>query len=137
VTPSGVAAEEKERRRNCSAEHHNIDPGVPAMPRHSGHGIGNLSALDALRGRFKSPRDDKRDRKTYCDQDEKQADNPIRDLKERKDLRRNLRDHPTDHSISDGDLVDIAPLQLSEEIGRVQLRCSAEVKALDDASRSG
>ena len=41
---------------------------------------------------------------------------PIRNFEERKNLRRDLNHQPADDRVRDRDLVNIAPLQLGEEI---------------------
>ena len=54
-----------------------------------------------------------------------QLDSPIWNFKERKDLRRNLDQQPRDNRIRDCNLVNIAPLQLGEEV--VDLHCVGAV----------
>ena len=44
---------------------------------------------------------------------------PIRNFKERKNLTRDLHQQPRDNCVGDRNLVDVAPLQLSEEVFRV------------------
>ena len=55
-------------------------------------GVGNFRAFDPFWSRFKRPRDDERNWKPNCDQNDHEADDPVRNFEERKNLRRNLRD---------------------------------------------
>ena len=72
-------------------------------------GIGDFSAFDSFRCRFKRPRDHKRDRKADRDQYDHQTHNPVRDFQKRKYLRSDLCDQPSDDGISDGYFVNVAP----------------------------
>src|SRR5439155_5341191 len=78
-----------------------------------------LRPLQTLRRQLKGPPDHKGDRKTNHNQHYHQPDGPVWNLKERKDLRRYLHQQPCDDCISDRNLVNVASLQLSEEILRV------------------
>jgi len=46
---------------------------------------------------------------------------PVRNLEKRKDPGRDLNAQPGDDGIGDRDLVDVVPLQLSEEVFQVHL----------------
>src|SRR5207253_10980748 len=78
-------------------------------------------AFDSLRRQLEGPGQDKRDRKTNYNQEYDQADAPTRNFKEGKDLRRYLNQQPADNDVGDGNLVNVAPLQLGEEV--VDLHC--------------
>jgi hypothetical protein len=82
-------------------------------------GVYCFGALQTLRREFKCPGDDERDWKSNYDCEHDQSDGPIWNLKKRKDLRRNLNEQPRDHCIGNRNSVNIAPLQLGEEICEV------------------
>jgi hypothetical protein len=56
-----------------------------------------------------------RHRKPDRDEDDHQSHNPIWNLEEGKNLRRDLNYQPADNCVRDGNLVDIPPFQLGEE----------------------
>ena len=60
--------------------------------------------------------DNQRNRKTERGQDNDQANRPVWNVQKRKNLRSNLNQEPPDDGICDGDLVNVAPLQLGEEV---------------------
>src|SRR5262249_47035570 len=72
--------------------------------------------LDPLRRDFKGPGARERDWKSDDDQDDEQSNEPVRNVEDWKDLRDALRKRPTGDDVSDGDLVNIPPLQLAEKI---------------------
>src|SRR6476620_9169786 len=79
--------------------------------------IGGFSPFDSFRCEFKSPRDDECDWKANRNDRDNQSHNPIWNLEEWKNLRRDLDHKPADNPVCDGNLVNIAPLQLGEEVG--------------------
>src|SRR5712692_2198791 len=76
-------------------------------------------ALDSLGRQFKRPGKHQRNRESDrgCQDDE--LNRPIRNLEKRKDLRRDLNQQPRHDRISNRDLVNMAPLQLPEEVLRI------------------
>src|ERR1700750_2015672 len=74
-----------------------------------------FGAFHALRRDFKHPRERKRDRQTENDQENNQSNDPIRNVEYRKDLRDSLRQRPAADEVSNGNFVNVAPLQLAEE----------------------
>src|SRR5947207_13462245 len=78
-----------------------------------------FGALQSFRRELESPGDHERDRESDRDQQYHQPHNPIWNLQERKNLRRDLDQKPADNRISHSNLVNVAPLQLGEEILRV------------------
>src|SRR5437588_1024289 len=83
------------------------------------HRIGNFGSFNSFWSDFKSPGDHERDRKSGYDDRNDQAHNPIRNFEEWKNLRRNLNEQPTDNGVSDRDFVNVAPLQLGEEVAPI------------------
>src|SRR6266487_3909578 len=81
--------------------------------------INIFRSFQPFRRQLKGPRYDERDRKTNHDQHYHQPDCPIRNLEERENLRRYLHQQPCDDCIGDRNFVNIASLQLSEEVLRV------------------
>src|SRR6478609_6109034 len=77
--------------------------------------IGGFSPFDSFRCEFKSPRDDECDWKANRNDRDDQPHNPIWNLEEWKNLRRDLDHKPADNRVRHGNLVNIAPLQLGEE----------------------
>src|SRR5439155_9310080 len=75
--------------------------------------------LNSLRCHLERPRTNHGDRKTDDHGEDDHLDCPIRQLEEWKDLRRNLDQQPRYDGISDRNLVNIAPLQLGEEVARI------------------
>src|SRR5262245_43918713 len=73
-------------------------------------------ALDSFWRQFKSPCKNKRDRKSEREQHDDEANRPVRNLKKWKDLRRDLQQKPGDDCVGDRNLVNIASLQLCEEV---------------------
>src|SRR6266446_3716131 len=67
-------------------------------------------ALDSFRRQFKCPGKNHRHGKSNNEQQHHKTDGPIRNLKERKNLTRNLHQQPSHNAVSDRDFVDIAPL---------------------------
>src|SRR5260370_12519244 len=77
-------------------------------------------AFDAFQCYLKRPRDNERDRKTDDDEHDDETNDPIRNIEYRKNLSDALRERPTGDDVGDGDLVNVAPLQLGEEVLRTQ-----------------
>src|SRR5712692_7782579 len=76
-------------------------------------------ALDSFRREFECPGKNQRHRKSDNEQQHDQTHCPVRNFKERKNLTRDLHQQPCDNCIGDRNFVDMAPLQLSEEVFRV------------------
>ena len=74
--------------------------------------------FDSLRRDLERPRQDERGRKSECDHGHKSFHDPRRRFERRQKNRGGLDQQPRRHGIGDGNLVDIAPLQLGEEVGR-------------------
>src|SRR4029453_9525335 len=72
-------------------------------------------SLDPFRRQFKCPSDNERDWESDRDEDDDQSHDPVRNLEEWKNLRRDLNYQPTDNRVRDGNLVDIPSFQLGEE----------------------
>src|ERR1019366_3044228 len=73
-------------------------------------------ALDSLGGDLERPGKNQRDWETGDQEQDDKAHSPIRNLEERKNLRRNLNQHPRCDCISDRDFVNVAPLEFGKEI---------------------
>src|SRR5213595_3766367 len=73
-------------------------------------------ASDPFRCKLKCPCDHERDWKSDHDNEHDQSDGPIRNVEDRENLRDALSERPAGDSIGDGDLINIAPLQLGEEV---------------------
>lgn len=78
-----------------------------------------LGAFQAFRSQFEYPRENERDRKTECDQQNNQPHDPIRNCEKGEYLGRDLDEEPRDNRIGDGHSIDVAPLELGEEVLRV------------------
>src|SRR6266480_2835998 len=75
-----------------------------------------LRSLDSFRRQLEGPRDDERDWESNRDQRDHQPDNPGWNFQEWKNLRGNLHQQPADDRVGNRNFVNIAPLQLGEEI---------------------
>src|SRR4051794_21717980 len=78
--------------------------------------IGCASTFDSIRRYLKHPAKNKRNRQTNNDEHNNQTNYPIRNVEDRKDLRDALGERPTRDDVRDSNLVNIAPLQLGEEV---------------------
>src|SRR5207302_6511052 len=78
--------------------------------------VRSFGALDSPRRYLKRPCQNKRDRHTENDEQNNQSNGPIRNIEYRKDLRDPLRKRPAGYHVCDRDLVNVAPLQLGEEV---------------------
>src|SRR4029077_16756006 len=113
---TSVAADEEHCDGKRSADGGYINPG--ATFRCASDTRGDIfRSLDPCRRQFKCPGDNERDWESDRDADDHQSHDPIWNLEEWKDLRRDLNYQPTDNRVRHGNLVDIPPLQLSEEVG--------------------
>src|SRR5438046_25042 len=73
-------------------------------------------ALDSLRCQLKCPSDYQRHGKSDDEQQHHQTHRPIGNLKERKNLTRDLHQQPRHDTVSDRNLVNIPPLQFGKKI---------------------
>src|SRR6266536_1934685 len=76
-------------------------------------------ALDSFRREFKRPGKNHRHGKSDNEQQHYKTHRPIRNFEERKNLTRDLHQQPCDDCVGDRNFVNVASLQLSEEILRV------------------
>src|SRR6266516_5958314 len=76
-------------------------------------------ASDPFRCQLKCQCDHERDWKSDTDTEHDQSDGPIRNIEDRKNLRDALSERPAGDRIGNRDLVNIAPLQLAEEVARL------------------
>src|SRR5436190_23243848 len=83
--------------------------------------VGCGSTFDSFRRYLKHPAKNKRNRQTEGDEQNNQSNDPVRNVEDRKNLRDALREGPTRDDVSNADFVNIAPLQLGEEI--IDLHC--------------
>ena len=83
--------------------------------RHPAHGVGRFRALNSLRRDFEHPAQNKRDRQTDNDEQDNQANDPVRNIENWKNLRDSLRERPARDDVGDGDLVNIAPLSSTKK----------------------
>src|SRR5947207_8955505 len=81
--------------------------------------VGCGSTFDSFRRYLKHPAKNKRNRQTENDEQDNQSNDPVRNVEHRKDLRDSLRKRPTGYDVSNADLVNIAPLQLGEEVALI------------------
>src|SRR6266446_9564945 len=81
--------------------------------------VGCASTFDSFRRYLKHPAKNKRNRQTDYDEQNNQSDNPVRNVEDRKNLRDALREGPTRDDVSNADLVNVAPLQLGQEIALI------------------
>src|SRR5438552_15859618 len=73
-------------------------------------------ALDSFRCQFKRPGKNHRHRKSDNEQQHHKTHGPIRNFEERKNLTGDLHQEPCDDCVGDRDFVNVAPLQLTEEL---------------------
>ena len=91
--------------------------------------FGIFRAFQSFRRQFKRPRDNERDGKPDNDCEHDKAHCPIRNFEKRKNLGGNLNGQPTDDRVHDRDFVNVAPLQLGEEVADSSLLHAQLVKA--------
>src|SRR5213596_30333 len=89
-------------------------------------GVGCFGALQALRRELERPRNYQGDRKANDDHQHNKSDDPVRNLKKRENLRRDLDKQPSNNPVSNRDLVNIAPLQFSEEIPEIHFNSAGD-----------
>src|SRR5207249_4882194 len=80
------------------------------------HRICSFGALNSVRGDLERPGQNKGDRQTDDDEQNNQSNDPVRNIEDRKNLRDSLRERPAGDDVSDRNLVNVAPLQLPEEV---------------------
>ena len=78
--------------------------------------VGNFRAFDSFRSALEEPGEDNGNGKAKDDEKNNRADRPVRNVENRKYLRDSLRKRPAGDGIGHRYLVDIAPLQFSEEV---------------------
>src|SRR5438128_1469029 len=78
--------------------------------------INIFGAPDSLRRQFKCPGKNHCHGKSDNEQQHHKTHSPIRNFEERKNLTRNLHQQPRHDTVSNRNLVNVAPLQLGEEV---------------------
>src|SRR5207253_8362213 len=111
----GIAPDEKQSNGKRGSNHSDIDPGT-IFRTASGGKIDIFRAFDSFRSELKGPSDDERDRESSRDQYDHQPHDPSWNLQERENLGGNLNQEPADNRIGDRNFINIASLQLGEEI---------------------
>ena len=106
----GIPPEEEQADRNHSADHDHVNPDVFLLSGHVRHRVGRCRALNSLRRQLKHPGQNKRNRQPDDNEQDKQADHPVRNIEDRKHLRDSLRKRPTGDDVGDRNLVNVAPL---------------------------
>src|SRR4029453_18459269 len=76
-------------------------------------------SLQAFWRQLEGPRDHEGNGKTNHNEHYHQPDGPIRNLEERENLRSYLHQQPRDDCVGNRNFVNVAPLQLGEEIAEV------------------
>ena len=84
--------------------------------------IAAVRPLDSFRRHFVGPGEDERDRETEEHENNDEAHRPGRDLEDWKGRGRDLDEKPADRGVRHRDFVNIAPLQLGEEIAQIHGR---------------
>src|SRR6266516_6571103 len=97
-----------------------------ALARNRFANIDIFRTLQAFWRQLEGPRDHEGNGKTNHNEHYHQPDGPIRNLEERENLRRYLHQQPGDDCVGDCDFVNIAPLQLAEEVFRIHGDCVAD-----------
>src|SRR6266481_1933198 len=82
-------------------------------------GIDVLGALDAFWRYLICPRENQGDRKTDNDERDDETNDRIGNIEYWKNLSDALRERPTCDNVGDGNLVNVAPLQLGQKIARI------------------
>ena len=72
-------------------------------------------ALDSFGSDLERPGQNQGHRKSEDEQENHDPDRPVGNIEERKNLSGNLDEDPADDGISDGNAIDIAPLQFAQE----------------------
>src|SRR6266581_5995238 len=89
------------------------------MRRFSRKFVRKLRSLDSFRRKLKRPGKNQRDRETEDNQQHYRARNRIGEMQRRNHGCGDLHHEPSNDRVSDGNFVDIAPFQLSEEVLRI------------------
>src|SRR6266567_4090342 len=110
-----VTPEEKQTHRDCPGYENDINPRATTR-RFFWQLVRELRPLQSLRREFEGPCDDERDRKTDHDEQDDEPNSPIRNLKKRKNLRRDLNKQPGDNRVSNRNFVNVAALQFGEKV---------------------
>src|SRR4029077_15316049 len=108
----GITTEKKQPDRYNTAEQHGVNPDVFLLSGHVRHRVGRCRALNSLRRQLKHPGQNERNRQAHDNEKDNQADRPVRNVEDRKDLRDSLRKSPTRDNVSNRNFVNIASLQL-------------------------
>src|SRR4029077_8854316 len=74
---------------------------------------------------LKTPRKHKRDRQPDDNEKDNQPDHPVRNIKDWKNLRDSLRKRPAADDVRNRNLINVASLQLGEEIHALGMLCDA------------
>jgi hypothetical protein len=77
---------------------------------------GDLPSALLLQGKFVNPGPQHRDWKSGRERDDDETHCRIWNFKKREDLRCKLREEPCNYSVSDRCAVNVAPLQLGEDV---------------------
>src|SRR6266403_3360802 len=78
--------------------------------------VGNFRAFDSFRSALEEPGEDNGNGKAKDDEKNNRADRPVRNIENRKYLRNALRKRPAGDRVRDRDLVNVASLQLGEQV---------------------
>src|SRR6266704_2473327 len=95
--------------------------------------VGCVSTFDSFRRYLKHPAKNKRNRQTDYDEQNNQSNDPVRNVEDRKNLRDAFREGPTRDDVSNADFVNVAPLQLGQEV--VELHCFANNFCISTSKR--
>src|SRR6266536_3342095 len=110
-----VTPKEKQTHRDCPGYDNNINPRV-TTGRFFRQLVRKLRSLQSFRRQLKCPRDHEGNGKTNHNQHYHQPDRPVWNLEERENLRRYLHEQPRDDCVGNRNFVNVAPLQLSQEV---------------------
>ena len=75
-----------------------------------------------MRSDVEHPSENKRDRKTDQQQRDHNPDDRVRNVENRKDLSKSLRERPTHNDVRDRDSINFSPLQFFEEAAHNEVR---------------
>src|SRR6266567_5282637 len=113
-----VTTEKKDAHRDRSGDDHDVNP--CAITRcFFRQFVRKLRSLQAFWRQLEGPCDHERDRKTDHNEQHDEPNPPIRNLKKRKILRRDLNEQPRDNRVSNRNFVNVAPLHFGKEFPRV------------------
>src|SRR5438132_8743007 len=129
-------SEKEQADRQKRSHDHDVNPGAVFRARVNPR-IDIFSSLDSFRCQLKCPCDHERDRKSNDDCEHDQSEGPIRNFKDWENLCRDLDQQPTNYRVRDGNLVNIAPLQLGKEVTRVHFGFSSHSFWKRGSFRSG